>query len=76
MYFRFWDATAQAPFVYAPALNNGMFITYDDPESIQGKVSFVREHHLGGIMIWELSGDARADNASLLTASYQGFMSP
>ncbi|MGH8140362.1 MAG: glycosyl hydrolase family 18 protein [Steroidobacteraceae bacterium] len=31
---------------------------YDDPQSIQIKAQYVKEHHLGGMMFWELSQDA------------------
>ena len=34
-----------------------MFITYDDTRACQSKVSYARNLHLGGLMIWELSQD-------------------
>jgi len=33
------------------------FITYDDPQSLATKADYVREHHLGGMLFWELSQD-------------------
>jgi chitinase len=33
------------------------WITYDDTESLGLKADFARTRKLGGIMIWELSGD-------------------
>lgn len=74
--FRLWDDLAKAPFIYAPSLNNGMFITYDDLDSIQWKVNYVRTLNLGGIMIWDLSSDSRDETNSLLSAIYRGFTSP
>ncbi|MEP7291487.1 MAG: glycoside hydrolase family 18 protein [Chloroflexota bacterium] len=65
---RFWDATAQVPWLYDA--ESGTMISYDDPESLAAKAAYVREHGLGGIMIWELSQDT-ADSA-LLTAVYEG----
>jgi chitinase len=32
-------------------------VSYDDPESVGAKAGYVREHHLGGVVIWELGGD-------------------
>ena len=34
-----------------------MFISYDDAHACQAKVSYARNLHLGGLMIWELSED-------------------
>jgi chitinase len=59
---RFWNETAQVPWLYNP--DTGIMITYDDPESLAAKASYVREHGLGGIMIWELS----TDDGSLLSS--------
>jgi len=33
------------------------FWTYDDPVSRTFKMEYVQEHHLAGIMIWEISDD-------------------
>jgi len=57
-----WDPVAQAAYLSitnTPA-SNDMFISYDDTEACQTKVSFARNLHLGGIMIWELSQDYSA----------------
>ena len=54
-----WDTNAQAAYLgitNTPAAND-MFISYDDPRACQCKVSYVRNHGLGGIMIWELAQD-------------------
>ncbi len=54
-----WDTNAQAAFLSitnVPAANN-MFISYDDVRTCQAKVSYARNHGLGGIMIWELALD-------------------
>jgi len=54
-----WDNVAQAAYLSItnmPAAND-MFISYDDPYSTQAKISYVRNLHLGGLMIWELSQD-------------------
>ena len=41
-----------------PWLFDGMnFWTYDDATSVSYKASYAAQHHLGGVMIWELSED-------------------
>ena len=52
---RYWDRNAAVPWLYNARTRN--WITYDDPESLALKADLVRERGLGGIMIWELSGD-------------------
>ena len=34
-----------------------IMISYDDPQSMRVKGHYVREHDLGGVMFWELTGD-------------------
>lgn len=63
-YQRHWHDEAKVPWLYDPAA--GIMISYDDPESLGLKAEYAREHHLGGIMVWQLSGDDEQD--SLLKA--------
>jgi chitinase len=44
---------AQVPYLYG----NGVFITYDDPLSVYLKTLYSIEKELGGVAIWEISGD-------------------
>ena len=64
---RHWDDVAHVPWLYNA--NTHVFITYDDAQSLGDKAAYVRAQHLGGIMIWELSGD----DGSLLPAIVNGF---
>jgi chitinase len=54
-----WDNTAQAAYlsITNTLAANDMFISYDDTHACQAKVSYARNLHLGGLMIWELSQD-------------------
>jgi chitinase len=78
-----WDNTAQAAYLSitnSPA-SNDMFISYDDTHACQAKVSYVRNLHLGGLMIWELSQDYSATQPSgqrtpLTTALRQALATP
>ncbi|RRA48046.1 glycoside hydrolase family 18 protein [Acidipila sp. EB88] len=56
----FRDPHSQAPWSY----DGKDFWTFDDPASAAAKAGYSREHALGGMMIWELSGDT-ADGAML-----------
>ncbi len=59
-YERFFHPEAQVPWLY----NGDVFVTYDDPQSINAKAAYIRENHLGGVMIWELTADLRGGPSS------------
>ena len=59
------SAEAQVPWLYDAG--SGVMISYDDPASLAAKVAFARDEDLGGVMIWELSGDDA--DATLLHAA-------
>ncbi|WP_411085316.1 glycoside hydrolase family 18 protein [Streptomyces sp. 061-3] len=44
--------------------------TYDDPQVLRAKTSYIRQHGLGGAMFWSLDGDT--DDGELMTAVDQG----
>jgi len=54
-FVRFWDATASVPYLYSS--EKQIFISYEDPESLIKKCSYVKSHQLGGVMFWDYSGD-------------------
>lgn len=56
------DATSQSPWVY----DGDNFLTFDDPVSLRAKALYAMQQHLGGVMVWELSGDT--DDVQLLRA--------
>ena len=78
-----WDAVAQAAYLSItnqPA-SGDMFISYDDTHACQAKVSYARNQHLGGVMIWELSQDydstqPASQRAPLMTAFKQALATP
>ncbi len=74
-----WDTNAQAAYLSisnsTPA--NDMFISYEDPRACQAKVSYARNHGLGGVMIWELAQDHQSGQPDpLLQAVKQALVSP
>jgi len=74
-----WDTSAQAAYLSitnaSPA--NDMFISYDDQRTCQSKVSYARNHGLGGMMIWELAQDHQTGQPDpLLQALKQALATP
>jgi chitinase len=61
-YHRFWESSARVPWLYDATSRT--WVSYDDPQSVREKVRYVREHGLGGVVIWELG----ADDGSLMRA--------
>jgi chitinase len=57
---QFRDEKSLAPWLY----DGTTFWTYEDAESIRRKMEYGRSQKLGGVMVWELSGDS--DNGELL----------
>ena len=58
-----------------------MFISYDDQRTCQAKISYVRNHNLGGVMIWEIAQDYSPTGTGrpacpLLQAINQGLATP
>jgi len=58
---RHWDADAQAVYLSIDQTGsaNDKFISYDDEQTAQAKVAYVRSRGIGGMIIWELSGGYR-----------------
>jgi chitinase len=54
-FIRYWDDAAKAPYLYNAAKH--IFVSYEDPESLKAKCSYVRDHKLGGVMFWDYFGD-------------------
>ena len=74
-----WDTNAQS--AYLSITNSPAFVSYDDQHTCQVKVSYARNHGLGGVMIWELAldyfaGNAVGQRAPLLTALKQSLATP
>jgi len=52
---RYWDNECKAPYIYDS--ETGLFISYDDPESIGCKFDYVVSKKLAGIMCWQTGQD-------------------
>jgi chitinase len=54
-YLKKWDEKTKTPFLWNP--NKKIFLTYENIQSIQEKVDYVKSNQLGGVMFWEYSED-------------------
>ncbi|NER12844.1 hypothetical protein GWK08_05290 [Leptobacterium flavescens] len=68
-YTRYWDHAARAPYLWNA--ESGIFITYDDEESLKAKSDFIIEKGMGGAMFWEYTAD---NKEQLLNALYESLM--
>ncbi len=74
-----WDVPAQAAYLSIDnsGSNADKFISYDDIRTCQSKVSYARNRHLGGVMIWELAQDHHNGQPDpLLQSVKQAFATP
>ncbi len=60
------DPDARVPWFYNPRTR--IWISYDDPESVEEKARYARAHGLAGVMIWDIG----ADDGALLPAALDG----
>ena len=52
-YRRYWDPEAGVPYLF----DGSTFISYEDQQSLAGKIAYIRERGLAGIMFWEYRSD-------------------
>ena len=68
----YWDDTAQASYVYNT--EQDIFSSFETTTSIALKADWVDALGLGGMMFWDLSGDAANSNDSLLAAAFRSLI--
>ncbi len=54
---RSWDDAAKVPWLFSASRQ--IMISYDDAQSHGVRTKYVKDKNLGGVMIWELSGDTK-----------------
>jgi chitinase len=52
-----WDPLSKSSWAYNSNEQNGLMISFDNSQAVKHKSLFVIEKRIGGIMIWDLSGD-------------------
>jgi chitinase len=67
---KYRDPKTQAPWLY----DGTNFWTYDDPTSLSFKMHYAHQQKLGGLMVWDLSGDM--PNGELLKTSAWSLTAP
>jgi hypothetical protein len=64
----YWDDNAQAAYLFDAA--TGIWSSFETPGTVALKAGWAQERGLGGMMFWDLSGDAAGDPESLIAASH------
>ncbi|MDB5766795.1 MAG: chiII [Collimonas fungivorans] len=55
---RYWNDAAKVPYLFNP--DTGEFVSYDDVESLDYKIRYLKQKGLAGAMFWQLSADRDA----------------
>ncbi|KAG0293805.1 hypothetical protein BGZ98_002031, partial [Dissophora globulifera] len=61
---RHWDDATQTPWLFRSS--DKTFISYDDPQSLQIKVNYVKSLGLRGVMLWDMSYDYNGELITVL----------
>lgn len=73
-----WDSTALVPylsFTGATGPQGCSYISYDDAQSVASKAAYVKQHGLGGTIIWEIAeGYTGGGGNALMEAVRAGFL--
>ena len=67
----YWDDNAQAAYAYSPSQQ--VYTTLETPASVALKSQWAQSKGLGGMMLWDLSGDVTSGAESLSAAAYQSW---
>jgi chitinase len=65
---RHWDDSAKAPY----AVGKLGLVSYEDPQSLAIKAQYVKDKKLGGLIVWEMSGDLMPNGNFALIDALQG----
>ncbi|AMP09185.1 glycosyl hydrolases 18 family protein [Collimonas arenae] len=52
---RYWNDSAKVPYLFNP--QTGEFVSYDDVQSLDYKIAYLKKMGLAGAMFWQLSAD-------------------
>lgn len=68
----FWDQDAKSPYIWDNSTST--MYSYIDEKALKARCNFVEEKNLGGIMVWELSGDYPKEGGDTLTSLAYGIL--
>jgi len=72
LFEKFWDKNAGVPYMTSKSKN--VFISFDDPKSVELKAEYVLDNNARGLIIWQIMGDYLDDGKTpLLDAIHQKF---
>lgn len=54
-YQRYWDEASSVPYLYS--LDQRLFVSYEDPQSLAAKCRYVLKNKLAGVIFWNYSDD-------------------
>jgi len=69
-----WDETTLTPYAYNSA--TGVWVSYDNAQSLAYKVSYLCAQELGGAMVWAIDNDAFSDGFPLLRTIQETLADP
>lgn len=67
---RYWDEAAKVPYLYNA--QRGIFVSYEDSESLKLKCQYIRSQKLGGVMFWEYFGDSNGKLLGTINSELRG----
>jgi chitinase len=67
---RVWDNDAKVPYLVNAARR--IFVTYEDEESVRAKATYVVDHNIRGVIIWEITDDLLPDGTTPLLNALAG----
>ena len=70
-YTKYRDPVSKAPYLYSE--EEGVMLTYDDETSVTEKVNYINEKNLGGVIIWDATGEEPGDTplTDIISASFK-----
>jgi chitinase len=68
----YWDDTAQATYVHNAS--KGLYSSFETPTSIAQRSQWAEDIGLGGMMFWDITGDAVDSRESLVSAAYESWV--
>ncbi|UUX92542.1 glycosyl hydrolase family 18 protein [Methanoplanus endosymbiosus] len=70
-YKKYRDPVSKVPYLYSE--EKGVMLTYDDETSVTEKVSYINGNNLGGVIIWDATGEEPGNTplTDIISASFE-----
>ena len=69
-----YDEKAEAAYLWNDDPNSAdylTFYTYDSARSLEAKLHYIKEHRLGGLIVWQIHGDSADENWPMVALMYR-----